>query len=195
MGGPVRIPKIYNGKDKTFFFFSYEGFRNRNGATNVTAHRPTAEMYNGDFSKWVTSAGAQIPIYNPITQMQNADGTCDAPGISRTTRFPKSLFNPASVQALSVFQSSGTLPPNNGAAPGTVGVCQQQLPVNSRVPGLPGQQVEHQGRSHLQRQAPHLRLLRVRSRAPRPPVPTAPPPFPACIPTTTISPSPAMSSA
>ena len=35
VGGPVWIPKIYHGKDKTFFFFSYEGFRNRNGANGV----------------------------------------------------------------------------------------------------------------------------------------------------------------
>ena len=33
LGGPVWIPKIYNGKNKTFFFFAYEGFRNRVGAT------------------------------------------------------------------------------------------------------------------------------------------------------------------
>ena len=38
VGGPVWIPKIYNGKDKTFFFFSYEGFRNRNGATNFATY-------------------------------------------------------------------------------------------------------------------------------------------------------------
>ena len=38
VGGPVWIPKIYNGKDKTFFFFSYEGFRNRNGANGVSHH-------------------------------------------------------------------------------------------------------------------------------------------------------------
>ena len=31
-GGPVWLPKLYHGKDKTFFFFSYEGFRNRIGA-------------------------------------------------------------------------------------------------------------------------------------------------------------------
>src|SRR5258708_509235 len=68
-GGPVWIPKIYNGKDKTFFFFSYEGFRNRNGATNATSTVPTAEMYNGDFSKWVDSQPAHITISNPTTQL------------------------------------------------------------------------------------------------------------------------------
>ena len=66
-GGPVWIPKIYNGRNKTFFFFSYEGFRNRKGATATSATVPTPEMYNGDFSKWVDAAGRQIPIYDPAT--------------------------------------------------------------------------------------------------------------------------------
>jgi hypothetical protein len=75
VGGPVWIPKVYRGKDKTFFFFSYEGFRNRSGANGAQFTVPTAEMYNGDFTKWVTSAGAQIPIYDPTSQVTNADGT------------------------------------------------------------------------------------------------------------------------
>ena len=83
MGGPVWIPKVYHGKDKTFFFFSYEGFRNRTGANGTAFTVPTPEMYNGDFSKWVTSTGAQIPIYNPISQVQNSDGTLHAHGLSR----------------------------------------------------------------------------------------------------------------
>jgi hypothetical protein len=74
-GGPVWIPKIYNGKDRTFFFFSYEGFRNRAGANGTVFTIPTPEMYNGDFSKWVTSAGTLIPIYDPTTQVTNANGT------------------------------------------------------------------------------------------------------------------------
>jgi hypothetical protein len=119
-GGPVWIPKIYNGKDRTFFFFSYEGFRNRAGANGTVFTIPTPEMYNGDFSKWVTSAGTLIPIYDPTTQVTNANGT-----VTRTqyagNQVPKSLFSPASMKALSVFQGSGNLVPNTGAAPGTVG--------------------------------------------------------------------------
>lgn len=119
-GGPVWIPKIYNGKDRTFFFFSYEGFRNRAGANGTAFTIPTPEMYNGDFSKWVTSAGVQIPIYDPTTQVTNANGT-----VTRTqfasNQIPKTLFSAAALKALSVFQSSGTLTPNTGAAPGTVG--------------------------------------------------------------------------
>ena len=120
VGGPIWIPKVYNGHNKTFFFFSYEGFRNRNGATNAIATVPTAEMYNGDFSNWVTKNGAQIPIYDPTTQVTNADGSVTRrqfPG----NKIPASLFNPVSLQALKVFQASGTLTANNGAQPGTPG--------------------------------------------------------------------------
>ena len=118
IGGPVWIPKVYHGKNKTFFFFSYEGFRNRAGANGTVFTVPTPEMYNGDFSKWVTSTGALIPIYNPLTQVQNSDGT-----YTRTVypgnQIPQSSFSPAALKALGVFQGSGKLAPNNGAAPGT----------------------------------------------------------------------------
>jgi hypothetical protein len=118
VGGPVWIPKVYRGKDKTFFFFSYEGFRNRSGANGAQFTVPTTEMYNGDFTKWVTSTGALIPIYDPTTQVTRADGT-----VARTqfpgNVIPKSLFSPAAVKALGVFQGSGILTANNGAAPGT----------------------------------------------------------------------------
>src|SRR4051795_89446 len=104
VGGPVWIPKIYRGRNKTFFFFSYEGFRNRNGASNFSATVPTAEMYNGDFSKWVDSKGV-VPIYNPITQVTNGGVTTRTPFPGN--QIPKSLFSPAAVKALGVFQASG----------------------------------------------------------------------------------------
>ena len=52
-GGPVRIPWLYNGKDKTFFFFNYEGFRQVNGGTSLLS-APTQAMLNGDFSSLLT---------------------------------------------------------------------------------------------------------------------------------------------
>jgi hypothetical protein len=119
IGGPVWIPKVYRGRNKTFFFFSYEGFRNRTGSNGSVFTVPTAEMYNGDFSKWVTAAGAQIPIYNPLAQTQNADGTYTRPVFAGNI-VPKSLFSANAIKALGVFQGSGVLSPNNGAAPGTI---------------------------------------------------------------------------
>ena len=52
-GGPVNIPHLYNGKNKTFFFVDYEGFRFRNGGTNIDTLPPEA-FRNGDFSALLT---------------------------------------------------------------------------------------------------------------------------------------------
>jgi hypothetical protein len=67
--GPVYIPKLYNGKDRTFFTFSWEWQRQRNGTTS-TALVPTAQERAGDFS---ATAGA---IVDPFTKV--LPGQCDS---------------------------------------------------------------------------------------------------------------------
>ena len=78
IGGPAVIPKVYNGRNKTFFFASYEGFRNRSGNTPSFSTVPLAEMYEGDFRNFVrTNANGTtqlMPIYDPATTVLNADG-------------------------------------------------------------------------------------------------------------------------
>jgi len=69
LGGPVRIPKLYNGRDRTFFFIDYEGFREAQLA-NSTFTVPTALERAGDFSQTRTSSGALITIYDPMTNRQ-----------------------------------------------------------------------------------------------------------------------------
>lgn len=59
IGGPVLLPKLYNGKNRTFFFFSYEGLRERSPRVNSLTV-PTAAQRSGDFS-----ALAQ-PIIDPL---------------------------------------------------------------------------------------------------------------------------------
>jgi hypothetical protein len=54
IGGPVYIPKIYNGKDRTFFFFNLEIFRNRSVTYGQLGTVPTAAYRNGDFSAALT---------------------------------------------------------------------------------------------------------------------------------------------
>ena len=51
LSGPVKIPKLYNGKDNTFFLVNYEGRRERRG-TPGTAAVPTLEMRSGDFPSY-----------------------------------------------------------------------------------------------------------------------------------------------
>jgi hypothetical protein len=49
-GGPVRVPKLYNGHDKTFFFFSWEQYRNNQGNPPSITTLPTDAERSGDFS-------------------------------------------------------------------------------------------------------------------------------------------------
>ncbi len=50
LGGPVFLPKIYNGHDKTFFFFNFEQFRQGTFTSNTVAIVPTAAQRSGNFS-------------------------------------------------------------------------------------------------------------------------------------------------
>src|SRR5262245_41104412 len=117
-GGPVWIPKLYNGKNRTFFFWSYEAFRNRDGANGTVRTVPTAEMYDGDFRNWVNSTGVMYPIYDPTTQTVSSNGIVTRNPFPNNT-VPKSLFDPQVVKALAAFRSGPTPLPNTGAAPGS----------------------------------------------------------------------------
>lgn len=52
--GPVVIPHLYNGKDRSFFFFAYEGFR-LNQSASASTKQPTTAMRGGDFSALSTT--------------------------------------------------------------------------------------------------------------------------------------------
>ena len=66
VGGPVYLPKVYNGKDRTFFFFAYEAQRFA-GALRFDGSVPTEEMRNGDMRGLVDSRGNLYRIYDPWT--------------------------------------------------------------------------------------------------------------------------------
>jgi len=70
-GGPLIIPHVYDGKDKTFWFFSWEGFRLRQGASPVLTTVPTPAELAGDFS-----AAGIAPIFDPCGGTVNANGAC-----------------------------------------------------------------------------------------------------------------------
>ena len=63
IGGPVKIPWLYDGRNKTFWFFAYDGGRRHYAQnSNVQAIQvPTAKERNGDFSDWA------FPIYDPTS--------------------------------------------------------------------------------------------------------------------------------
>src|SRR3954454_6603377 len=111
LGGPIQIPRIYNGKNRTFFFTNYEGTRWRRGAVFTTTV-PTGAERQGDFSG-LTSGGRQIIIYDPTTTVPNPT----APGTFLRTAFPgnripSSRLNPIGVNIATYY------PLPNAGAPG-----------------------------------------------------------------------------
>lgn len=65
-GGPVWLPRIYDGRNRTFWFFSYEGMRRIAGETQGYSV-PTEAMRSGDFRGLVDAQGRQYVIYDPLT--------------------------------------------------------------------------------------------------------------------------------
>ncbi len=97
-GGPVRIPKLYNGTDKTFFFVSYEGMR-FNNALDYLRTVPTAAERRGDFSNTLTTVtGQYIPVnvFDPFT--------VNSVGVNQWQRvqFPNAIIPPSRINP---FQS------------------------------------------------------------------------------------------
>ena len=74
LGGPLWVPRVYSGKNRTFFFFSYEGMRARSPRTNTMAV-PTAAQRGGDFS-------GLGPIRDPFTQQPFPSGRVPADRLS-----------------------------------------------------------------------------------------------------------------
>jgi hypothetical protein len=64
--GPVYLPKIYNGRNKTFFMFNYERYREGTPQPLILSV-PEPEMRTGDFSKYVDGRGRLITVYDPGT--------------------------------------------------------------------------------------------------------------------------------
>ena len=66
VGGPVIVPKLYNGRNRTFFHFTSDWFRQNQAQTSIGTV-PTQAMKGGDFSGFVDASGNLIPIYDPQT--------------------------------------------------------------------------------------------------------------------------------
>jgi hypothetical protein len=78
LGGPITIPKLYHGANRTFFFISYEGYDLRQYST-VGTEVPTAAMRQGDFSGIKGSDGIAITLYDPLTSLKAAQNYSRSP--------------------------------------------------------------------------------------------------------------------
>ena len=86
VGGPVMLPHLYNGRDRTFFFFSYEGLRQRAAGTVSNLVVPTEMERRGDFSQ------STLKPVDPATKQPFPGGV-----------IPATRFDPAAVNFLNIF--------------------------------------------------------------------------------------------
>ncbi len=101
VGGPVFLPKLYNGRNKTFFFVSYDGLRDSSQGS-FTGTLPTALERTGNFSKTFQSNGTQIVIYDPSTTTQNSAGAYIRTAFPGNI-IPASEFNPIAQKLLTYY--------------------------------------------------------------------------------------------
>jgi hypothetical protein len=78
IGGPVRVPWLFNGRDKLFFFFSYNAFKDvkTEEATNVNRTVPSDAHRRGDFSDLLRLDPVRYKIYDPRTARLVTGGAC-----------------------------------------------------------------------------------------------------------------------
>ena len=107
LGGPVVIPHLYNGRNKTFFFGDYEGFR-ETVASPTSFTVPTALQRQGDFSQTLSSSGQQITIYDPasVTMVNGVAQRSPFPG----NVIPQSRLNPVAWLCKSISRRPPTQP-------------------------------------------------------------------------------------
>ncbi|NUQ28870.1 MAG: TonB-dependent receptor [Acidobacteriaceae bacterium] len=98
-GGPVLLPRLYDGRNRTFFFSTYEGLR-QSQAGSFLGTVPTTAERTGDFSKTMATNGTLIVMYDPRTTR------LDASAPAGTTRYIRSPF-PGNIIPAGYLNSTG----------------------------------------------------------------------------------------
>lgn len=111
LGGPVRIPKLYNGKDRTFFHVGYEQWRHRTANINRNTV-PTPAERGGDFSNSRDGNGNLILIYDPATTRPNPAGSGFVRDLFPGNVIPRNRMDPLSLRVLE-YMPLPNVAPNN----------------------------------------------------------------------------------
>jgi trimeric autotransporter adhesin len=98
LGGPIRIPKIYDGRNRTFFFVTTEGYRDMDAATTVDSV-PTALERVGNFSQSLstTKNGSQQVMYDPMSTNLSTGAR---------TPFPNNIIPPSQLSPIGLALAS-----------------------------------------------------------------------------------------
>jgi hypothetical protein len=133
LGGPVYIPKVYNGRNKSFWYFAYDRYRKSISQAPITL--PTPAELSGDFSGLLNpSTGSLIPIFVPIAWKKTPSlmpAGC-SPGAAPGSQFPgnkipTSCFSQVSAAILQQFPLPA---PNTAGVNGTNNFNPTAVPLN-----------------------------------------------------------------
>ncbi len=109
--GPVLLPGVYNGRDRTFFMFSWEAYREVLGQTQI-GNVPTQAQREGDFSRSVVPVtGAKLFLRDPL-----ATGNCTATSAAACfpgNVMPKSRFHPIALRIVQYYPLPNRADPSN----------------------------------------------------------------------------------
>ncbi|MCU1338416.1 MAG: hypothetical protein JWO19_3997 [Bryobacterales bacterium] len=142
VGGPVDIPKVYNGHDKSFFYFNWEQFRENNIINNFPLQVPTVQYRNGDFRQALTGRNLgndglgrpilENTIYDPATERLVGGIRYRDPFLNNT--IPLTSIDPVALKV----QSYIPLPTNSALTNNYVPAY-----ANSRVSSVPSIKLDH----------------------------------------------------
>src|SRR5262245_3350784 len=113
ISGPVVIPKLYNGRNKTFFMYGYEGIWSFDPSPWVVESTPTPAQRGGDLSG-LLDLGSRYQIYDPYSVAPAANGLFSRSPLP-SNRIPSSLINPVAAKIATLWD----LPNQAGTIDGT----------------------------------------------------------------------------
>jgi hypothetical protein len=112
LGGPIRVPGLYNGMDKTFFFFSGEAYHEGLHFPNESITSvPTVAQKNGDFSRTYDNAGRLMPIFDPTTGRQEGNNWVRDPFPGN--RIPANRINPSAAKIVAFYPDPNSFTPGS----------------------------------------------------------------------------------
>jgi hypothetical protein len=114
LGGPVTIPKLYSGKDKSFFFFAFENYREETFYPSESISSvPTMEQRRGDFSRTFDNSGNLFTIFDPATGRQEGNNWVRSafPG----NIIPAARISPIASNVIKLYPEPNTTTPGSVA--------------------------------------------------------------------------------
>jgi hypothetical protein len=145
LGGPVYIPKVYDGHDKSFFFFSFEQYRETLIVNNRAITVPTSAYRAGDFRRALTGRSlgndqigrplAENVIYDPTTERV-------VNGFRVRDPFPNNIIPPTQIDPVAA-KIQALIPDPSG--PNAAGLINNYLPTysNPRLTYIPSVKIDH----------------------------------------------------